>query len=432
MVAEVIIMSEDWQLEKALFRYRVIVPLLDPDLEPAARAEVRKEILSRLYTDPAGKPRRVAERTLRQYLQLYREGGFEALKPKGRKDAASSRRIPRAILERAVALKKELPTRSVRQIIEILVLDPESGARESRIKPSTLAYQLRRLGLTGQRLTQSAKPFRRFEKELSNDLWQSDVKHGPYLPDPQNPEKKRRTYLVVFLDDHSRLVTHAEFYFTESLVNLLDCFKKALLKYGLPKRVYCDNGMIYVSRQFERICAELGIRHISASPYSPEGKGKIERFNETLEIGFLNELRLTPVTTLAELNQFFWAWLEEGYHHRVNRSTGSTPAARFAKGNALLRFVDPEKIARTFLWQQERKVDKTACFSFQGNRYEVPQKLVGQKVTLHYDPFDLGRIAVSCRGKQYGYAVVHRLVRQVDESVSADEIEKQPPGKVGP
>jgi hypothetical protein len=108
----------------------------------------------------------VAERTLRQYLQLYREGGFEALKPKGRKDAASSRRIPRETLEKAVTLKKELPTRSVRQIIEILVLDPESGAREGRIKPSTLAYQLRRLGLTGRRLTQNTKPFRRFEKEL--------------------------------------------------------------------------------------------------------------------------------------------------------------------------------------------------------------------------------------------------------------------------
>lgn len=429
MVAEVIIMSEDRQLEKALFRYRVIVPLLDPDLEPAARADIRKEILSRMYTDPGGKARRVAERTLRQYLQLYREGGFEALKPKGRRDASSSRCIPRAVLEKAVALKKELPNRSIRQIIEILVLDPESGVAEGQIRPSTLAYQLRRLGITGRGLTQTTKAFRRFEKELPNDLWQSDVKHGPYLPDPISPEKTRKTYLVVFLDDHSRLVTHAEFYFAENLVNLLDCFKKALLKYGLPRRVYCDNGMIYVSHQFERICAELGIRHISARPYAPEGKGKIERFNETLDLDFLSELKLTPVQTLPELNAFFWAWLEEGYHHRVNRSTGFTPAVRFAKGNALLRFADPEKIARTFRWQQQRKVDKTACFSFQGNRYEVLKELVGQRITLHYDPFDLSRMEISCHGKQYGNAVVHQLVRQADECLSEEE--KRPTVKTG-
>lgn len=290
-----------------------------------------------------------------------------------------------------------------------------------------MSRHLRRLGKTRQALTQATKSFRRYEKAAPNVQWQGDVKHGPYLPDPQNPKKMHKTYLIAFLDDHSRLVIHAEFYWAEDLVSLLDCFKKALLKYGLPARVYCDNGVIYTSRQFERICAELGIRHISARPYAPAGKGKIERFFQTLDDSFLAELKLAPVETLEALNRLFWAWLEESYHHRANRSTGQTPAARFAKGNASLRFANPEKLTLVFYWQEERRVDKTACFSFQGNRYEVAPELVGKKIEIRYDPFDLRHIKVFYQGKQYEDAVLHRLTREVDVRVTAERDKPEAP-----
>jgi hypothetical protein len=121
-------MVQDKPLEMALFRYRIIAPLLDPALEPAERTRVRREILAKTYTDPVtGKPRKIAERTLRRYLELYRKGGFEALKPKRRSDASLPRSIPPEVLDKAVALKEELPERSVRQIIEMLVLDDTSG-----------------------------------------------------------------------------------------------------------------------------------------------------------------------------------------------------------------------------------------------------------------------------------------------------------------
>ncbi len=136
--------------------------------------------------------------------------------------------------------------------------------------------------------------FRRYEKDRPNAQWQSDVWHGPYIPDPRDGERMRRTYLIAFLDDHSRLVTHAEFYLAEDLPSLLDCFKKAVQKRGLPTRLYCDNGVIYTSRQFSRIVAELGMHHIRAKAYAPEGKGKIKRFWRTVDSSFLPELKLRP------------------------------------------------------------------------------------------------------------------------------------------
>lgn len=203
----------------------------------------------------------------------------------------------------ATALKEELPEHSVRQIVEILAMDPETSVDLDSLKVSTLTRHLRFLGKTRRLLAQPARTFRRFEQEGPNQLWQADVCYGPWLPDSQDPHKKRRTYLVAFLDDYSRLVCHARFCFAEDLVSLLHCFKQAILKRGIPARVYYDNGAVFQSRQFALVCAHLGIRHLSARPYAPESK--VERFFGTVQRSFIPEVvRLKP-KTLEELDEFF-------------------------------------------------------------------------------------------------------------------------------
>jgi len=131
-----------------------------------------------------------------RWQKAYREGGFEALKPKPRRDRARPRALSPEVLAKAVALKEELPQRSVRQIADMLAMDPETPVGADRLKVSTLARHLRFLGKTRRLLAQPAKTFRRFEQEGPNQLWQADVCYGPWLPDPHDPNKKRRTYLV--------------------------------------------------------------------------------------------------------------------------------------------------------------------------------------------------------------------------------------------
>jgi transposase InsO family protein len=407
---------EDRATEEALFRYGVISPLLEPGLDRAEKSRRRREILDRLHASPGGH-RRVSGRTLRRWQKAYREGGFEALKPKPRCDRSRPRALSPEVLAKAVALKEELPERSVRQIVDMLVLDPETPVAADRLKVSTLARHLRLLGKTRRLLAQPAKTFRRFEQEGPNQLWQADVCYGPWLPDPQDPHKKRRTYLVAFLDDYSRLVCHAQFYFAEDLVSLLHCFKQAILKRGIPAKVYCDNGAVFQSRQFALVCAHLGIRHLSARPYAPEGKGKVERFFGTVQRSFIPEVvRLKP-KTLEELNEFFWAWLEQFYHHHIHAETGQTPAARFARGPGEIRLADPLALTAAFLWREKRKTDKTACFSFQGNRYEAPAHLAGVTIEIRYDPFDLSRLQVFHEGQAAGEARPLELRRKTDERV---------------
>jgi len=408
----------DHATDVALRRYGIIAPLLSPDLGPGEAWSIRADILERKHAlSGEGKARAISARTLRRWLRAYRAGGFETLKPKTREDQGRPRRIDPAVLEKAVALREEVPERSARQIIDILVLDPNTPVGAGDLKPSTLARHLARLGKTRSLLKTPKHSFRRYEKERPNVQWQSDVWYGPYLPDPQNPSTKRRTYLIAFLDDHSRLMTHGAFYPAEDLPNLLDALKKALLKRGLPTRLYCDNGVIYASKQFSRIVAELGIHHISARPYAPEGKGKIERFWRTVDSSFLPELRARPAASLEELNALFGAWLEQGYHHWPNREIGETPAARFARGMADIRLPDPARLAQVFLWREDRGVDKTSQVPLQGNRYEVDPRLAKRRVELRYDPFDLSTIQVWCDGQRFDDARPYDLVREHDQRV---------------
>lgn len=227
--------------------------------------------------------------------------------------------------------------------------------------------------------------------------------HPPFLPDPEAPQRVRRTYLLAFLDDHSRFVVHAEFFWAEDLYALELCFQRALLRGGLPRRVYVDHGRIYQAELFTRACAELGIRHLSSEVGRPEGRGKIERFFQTFQQEFLPELSLHPVQSLAALNERLWAWIEEAYHVRPHTETGQPPAERFAQGPQR-RTVSPERLQGIFRWRRQRCVDKTGVIQFAGNRYQAPAGLEHRRVEIRYHPLRLEELEVWYQGRFAGQA----------------------------
>lgn len=374
----------------ALKRYAPIAPLLEDGLEPAEARQRRAEILA--------KETAVSERTLRRHLAAYREQGFDGLCPKRRLDAGKPRAVPVEVLEEAAALKRELPQRTVQRIIEIL--EGEGRVKRGTLRPSTLARHFTKRGLMEIPKTPKGG-FRRFQKEHRNCLWQVDLKYGPYLPDPGNPKKTRRTYLLAFIDDYSRLVPHAEFYFEQKLPVLEDCLRKAILKRGIPDAVYVDQGKIFISRWLRIACARLNIRHLAAKPYSPEAKGKIERFMGTVD-AFLAEVRLRPLAGLKDLNEAFWGWLEEGYNHHPHSALepGGTPASTFASDAKKLRFATAEELREAFLHEEDRKVDRTGCFKLHGRTYDAGPSLAGKTVEVRYDPFALEEVEIWMNGKK--------------------------------
>ena len=382
--------------EEGLRRYRIIAPLLDESL-----AECEKRGIRRLVCGREG----ISGRTLRRYVAAYEKGGFEALVPEERKDKGSSKAIPAEVLQIAADLRRELPARSAERIQQMLAGEGYMVAR------STLERHLRQQGLSGKEIKAESKQIasRRFNRVGRNTLWQADLKYGPYISVPSNPGRKIKTYLVAIIDDATRMVVHAEFYDSQKLPVLEDSLRKAIVRCGCPDSLYVDNGKIFISQWLRMACARLRIRHLNTQAYSPESKGKIERWNRTLE-EFLLEASLEKPQTLEQINGLFRPWLSEGYNHREHSAlAGKSPAQAFNQDSKPLRFPGPEALRDAFLWEKTRKVDKSGCFSLEGVTYEAGIEWIGKSIMVRYDPFDLSQLEIWYGGRKEKMASPARI-----------------------
>lgn len=414
----------DLNTEIALFRYGLIAQLVHTPPDSGQQEDRLREIAARTYTIPGSTRTRVSVTTLRRYLKTYVAHGFDALRPTARADTGAPRAVPPEVLAKAIALREEQPARTTQTIVEILQRDAQLTL-DQPINVHTLTTHLRQQGKTRRLLSQHAQAYRRFERDHPNSLWQGDALAGPWLPDPTVPRQKRRTHLFAFIDDHSRLVPYAEFFFDEALPRLERVLKVALLRRGVPHAIYVDNGQVYAALQFNAACATLGIQRIKAAPYAPEGKGKIERWFESLRLQFLPEVEASDLTTLTELNESLWAWLECVYHQHEHSETKQTPWARYTAGLDQVRHADPETVRRAFLWREKRKVRKDASLALQGNRYQVEPHLAGRTLELRFDPFDLSQIELYLDSTRLGLATVVLQNRQ--RHLAVERLATQPP-----
>ncbi|MDT5256171.1 MAG: putative transposase [Mycobacterium sp.] len=385
-----------------LFRYQLIREAADAAHSTKERGKMVRELASREHIDPFGRRVRISRQSIDRWIRDWRAGGFDALVPNPRQ---CTPRTPTEVLELAVALRRENPQRTAAAIRRILRTQL-GWAPDER----TLQRNFGRLGLTGGTVGGSAPVFGRFEAEYPNDLWTGDALHGIRI-------QLRKTYLFAFLDDHSRLLPGYRWGYAEDTVRLAAALRPALASRGVPKAVYVDNGSAYVDRWLLRACAKLGVRLVHSTPGRPEGRGKIERFFRTVREQFLVEITGEPdvigrhyVSDLDELNRLFAAWVETVYHRTAHSETGQTPLARWCAGDPVA-LPAPETLTEAFLWEEHRRVTKTATVSLHGNSYEVDPTLVGRKVELVFDPFDLTRIQVRLAGAPMGLAIPHHIGR---------------------
>lgn len=421
---------EERRTEIALFRYTLILPLLRGEFEPGGKDQLRAQIAASYHEIPHSTRRTVSIPTLARWERRYNQAGFDGLKPKPRDDRCQPRSISPETLERAEALKRQQPHRSSRSIVKALSMDSTQPIPEKAIAPRTLRRQLAlRNATTAQLLVeQRPKPYRRFERTHFGDLWQGDAMHGPSLPDPANPGKQRQVFLFAFLDDHTRLVPHAQFYWNAQLPRLEDCFKRAMLRYGRPLAIYVDRAKVHVSKQLDTICAMLGIQRILGTPYYPEGRGKIERFFQFVQSDFLPELATSTVETLPLLNESLMAWIEVVYHCKVHSETGQAPLERYRQDEpSTTRPVDPSELRQAFFHRDQRKVTKTATFSFNGNRYRVADYLRGRNIEIRYDPFDLNHLEVWFQNTFLQTADLDRIVTTIHPDIEPDPRPVVPP-----
>ena len=377
-------MDERRREEIAANRLKLITPLLEPGLDQG-----KKQFLKVQICLESG----LSEKTIRRYVNDFNEKGFEGLKPENSGRSGHSV-IPEEVIQEAITLRREVPTRSVTDIINIL--EWEQAVEPGFLKRSTLQDQLNYRGYSSRQMKTYANKVtnaRRFQKPWRNYLWQSDIKYGIYI-------NGKPTYLVSFIDDCHRFILHSEFYPTLDQKIVQDCFRKSLLKFGAPDSVYFDNGKQYRTHWMQRACGKLGIRLLYCKPYSPESKGKSEAYNKFTG-KFMVEAPLEKPKSLDELNSLYQVWLEECYQNKGHDSLkDKTPNDSYYSDSHDLNMLSPEKIADAFLSCEKRKVDKSGCMSFMGEKYEIEMGLhmIHRTVDVVFDPADISKVTVECEG----------------------------------
>lgn len=379
--------DHDLRREVALFRFRLIGSLVHLPAGSDELAAGLRAIAAREHEIPGSRRRSVAVGTLREWLRRYRRGGFEALHPKWRIDRHRSR-LPAEVVELLTAIKEREPRLTVKAVIR-QAHDSGRIPEGVRLAHSTVNRLLRQAGLM-QRPGAEPDPRdrRRFSWSVANEMWQSDVMHGPKIAAAGPGRRQAKVYLLALLDDATRVVPHAAFAYAESVESFLAVFRQAILKRGTPLRVYCDNGANYRSKHLEVVCAQLGTSLIHARPYKPEGKGKIERFFRRVRAEFLPLLGPPERAGLDALNRRLWAWIEGDYHHAPHRGLdGDTPLDRWARVGRDVRYPGPDvDLGRIFCYRLERRVSRARTVSVGGRLYETDAALAGQKVVLLQDP----------------------------------------------
>lgn len=382
----------------ALLRFQAISAYITQEPPRGSRRAALEKLAQRTWMLPDGRPVHFSAETLRSWVRRYREGGLVALEDKAH-PSRGTQALTEAQIELFCQLKREVPERSLDRLL--LIAEEMSLVEPGAVSRSTLHRALQARGLSGRpRPATSDTDLDRFEAEAPNDLWQSDMLVGPWLPDPDKPGKRRRAYLYAFLDDHSRLLLAGRWSFKGDLPALELVFRQALRRHGLPRRVYYDNGATYRSQHMRQLVASLGIHNlVFTTAYRPMGHGKIEAFNRFCRSAFISEIKASSIETLDALNAAFTAWVERFYNRRPHGETKEAPRDRWRKHLEQVQHIDEEVLRRAFLWSETRKADKTGVLSLFGCRYQVGPDLARKKVELRYDPERLDEIEVHLDGR---------------------------------
>lgn len=376
----------------ALTRFKAVNTIEEHVRNGCALAQALRKVSLCPWPDETG--RCYAVRTLEDWWYGYQKDGFSALEPQRRSDQGSFKTIDadtgRWLLEQVC----HYPAIPVKVLYGYWEQDGKT------LPPLRSVYRyLKRHGYDRKTLSAGrldAGPTKAFAVPHVNDLWMVDFSPGPRIRTEDG--KVISTHLCPIIDDCSRLLPFAAYYPKADTEAFLHTLKEAVLRRGIPLKLYTDQGKPFVNQHAHIVCANLGIRLLHAKPYHAWSKGKVERLIQTIQRGFESTLHIdgNQAHSLEELNQKLSKWIQTTYHQRVHSSTDLTPEARYHQDLSQLRKLelDPFGIEHLFYTRKTRTVRKDGTVRIDKKLYEVDLSLRALRVDLRFDPFTLGRVEV--------------------------------------
>lgn len=388
----------------AMFRFAVLSQVEVRVLSGQPRSEAIRQISTLQHPAPHQGLCKVSRRSVYRWASAYRDHGLHGLEPAPRTSVSASRVLDAALLEFLAEQKVQDPRASVPELIARAV---QVGLllRVEEVDRTTVWRALGRLGVSTKRARKPPRDTRRFEMPHRLQLIMCDGKHFR-----AGPNRTKRVALF-FLDDASRYVPHVVVGPSESAVLFLRGFLGLLLRVGRIDAVYFDNGSGFIAHDSHEVLVNLEIPFIHGTAGYPPGRGKIERFNQTVEADFLRALDrpdVDPDCTSLEVR--ISTYLRQTYHPRSHASLkGLSPLRRYLDDERELRpYEDHPELRSKFVVREQRLVSSDHVISLASVEYEVPRGLAGRTIEVVRDAFDASVLHVEHEGRWVRLARVDR------------------------
>ena len=372
-------MNEKERQAIALKRFSIISPIL------SGIVKNNREYFQQISKEPVEMPllgtKLYHYKTFESWLYDYHRYGMDGLVPGFRSDKGKSRKISIEIGDKIKDFRIKNPKIPVTILYDKLISEKIINPMELS-RSSVYRFVADMVFPSG---VESTSESLRFSYQYPGEMWQGDVMYGPYI---QVGKKKQQTYLHAFIDDATRMIVFSRFFFEQNFETLRISLKEAMLKNGIPRLIYTDNGKIYRSQQLEYICASIGCTLLHSQPYVPKGRGKIERYFHTVRMRFLSGINPNNITSIDSLNEAYETWLEQDYQKKEHSAlNGKTPHQSFIDNIGRVKLVtDRNQLNESFLLRISRKVCHDATIQVDNTLFEVDSCLAGKRLEIRYEP----------------------------------------------
>jgi len=381
-------------IDIAHFRFALIAPVIQGTyFEPSAAAYFRK-VTEKDLTLPDGTIFQYNSKTLEKWVQSYRNNGMDGLMPRKRSDLGTSRALNSSAIEEIFNLKEQFPKLNATQIYFRLV---ENRFIAATVSVAAVQRFIKKHDLKSAR-NLNIKDRKAFEEPYFGAMWQADTCYLPYISEDG---KKRRTYLIMILDDHSRLIVGGQIFYNDNAYNFQKVLKNAVSTYGIPNKLYLDNGSNYIDKQLALICGSIGTVKLHTPVRDGASKGKVERNFRTLRDRWLNGLDISTITSLEIFNELLTDYIRK-HNTTVHSAIKETPMDRLIRTKGQIKVPKShEWLDESFHNRVERKVNNDACISINKIYYDAPQQFIGMKVEVRFLPGSMEDAYILYDNKHY-------------------------------
>lgn len=386
----------------AQFRLSLIAPVIQGLFTDSSATEYYRRITKEPLELPDGSTVQYSYKTIEKWTSMYKRGGFDALMPHSRSDKGSTRALSDAAIEEIYQIREKFPRLNATQVYNHLL---EQGFISSTVSVCAVQRFIRKNDLKSAR-NPNLRDRKQFEEDSFGRMWQADT---CYLPHITEDGKVRRVYAIMIIDDHSRLLVGGELFYNDNAANFQKVFKDAISTYGLPDKLYVDNGCSYSNEQLSLICGSLGVVLLHTKVRDGASKAKIERSWRTLKETWLYGLDLQTVHSLAQFNGLLKEYMRT-YNTSQHSGIGCSPMERYLATKSRIKVPSSrEWLDECFLNRICRKVRKDSTIPINSLSYDVPMQFISQKVEVRYEPNDMSTAFILFDGKRFPIVQTNRV-----------------------